>query len=109
VIDLELTDEQRLVRETAREFAQREILPYARDNDRAERFDESLPPKLGAIGFLGPIIAEEYGGRGIDYQTYALIVGADDHLGADVAGRVGDREVGHRGAEEEVPPGSLRR
>jgi len=74
VIDFELTDEQRLVKETAREFAEREILPYARDNDRAERFDESLPKKLGDMGFLGPILSEEYGGRGIDYQTYALIV-----------------------------------
>ena len=74
MIDFELTDEQRLVKETAREFAEREILPYARDNDRAERFDESLPKKLGDMGFLGPILSEEYGGRGIDYQTYALIV-----------------------------------
>ena len=53
MIDFELTDEQRLVKETAREFAEREILPYARDNDRAERFDESLPPKLGESASSG--------------------------------------------------------
>jgi butyryl-CoA dehydrogenase len=73
-IDFELTDEQRLVKETAREFADNEIAPRARENDRHERFDTELVEKLAEIGFLGPIIAEEYGGRGIDYRTYGLIV-----------------------------------
>ena len=74
MIDFELTDEQRLIRETAREFADREIIPVARDNDRNERFDTDLVKKLGDMGYLGPIVAEEYGGRGLDYRTYALIV-----------------------------------
>jgi butyryl-CoA dehydrogenase len=74
VIDFELTDEQRLVRETAREFCDREIVPVARDNDRAERFDTGLVKKLADIGFLGAIVSEEYGGRGVDYRTYGLIV-----------------------------------
>ena len=73
-IDFELTDEQHLVRETAREFADREIIPRARENDRNERFDTELVEKLGEIGFLGAIVSEEYGGRGIDYRTYGLIV-----------------------------------
>jgi alkylation response protein AidB-like acyl-CoA dehydrogenase len=74
VIDFELTDEQRLIRETARDFADREIIPVARENDRNERFDTDLVKKLGDMGYLGPIVAEEYGGRGLDYRTYALIV-----------------------------------
>jgi alkylation response protein AidB-like acyl-CoA dehydrogenase len=74
LIDFELTDEQRLIRETARDFTDREIVPVARDNDRAERFDLELVKKLGDMGFLGPIVAEEYGGRGLDYRTYGLIV-----------------------------------
>jgi hypothetical protein len=74
VIDFELTDEQRLIRDTAREFADGEIVPRARDNDRNERFDTELVKKLGEMGYLGPIVAEEYGGRGLDYRTYALIV-----------------------------------
>jgi butyryl-CoA dehydrogenase len=74
VIDFELTDEQRLIRETAREFADREIIPVARENDRNEHFDTELVKKLGDMGYLGPIVAEEYGGRGLDYRTYALIV-----------------------------------
>ena len=73
-IDFELTDEQHLIRETAREFADREIIPRARDNDRSGRFDTELVQKLGEIGFLGAIVSEEYGGRGIDYRTYGLIV-----------------------------------
>jgi butyryl-CoA dehydrogenase len=74
VIDFELTDEQRLVRDTAREFADNEILPRARENDRSGRFDTELVKKLADIGFIGPILPEEYGGRGIDYRTYGLIV-----------------------------------
>jgi hypothetical protein len=74
VIDFELTDEQRLIRETARDFTDREIVPVVRENDRNEKFDLDLVKKLGDMGFLGPIVAEEYGGRGLDYRTYGLIV-----------------------------------
>src|SRR5918997_4920584 len=73
-MEVELTDEQRLVRETAREFTEREIVPVARQNDRDERFDTDLVAKLGEMGYLGAIVAEEYGGRGLDYRTYGLIV-----------------------------------
>jgi alkylation response protein AidB-like acyl-CoA dehydrogenase len=74
LIDFELTDEQRLIQETARDFTDREIIPVARENDRNEHFDTELVKKLGDMGYLGPIVAEEYGGRGLDYRTYALIV-----------------------------------
>ncbi|MDQ4024242.1 MAG: acyl-CoA dehydrogenase family protein [Actinomycetota bacterium] len=73
-MDFELTDEQRLVRETAREFTDREIVPRVRDNDRNERFDTELVRKIADMGFLGAIVPEEYGGRGVDYRTYGLIV-----------------------------------
>ncbi len=74
MIDFELTDEQRLIRDTAREFADKEIVPRARDNDRSGRFDTELVEKMAAIGFIGAILPEQYGGRGIDYRTYGLIV-----------------------------------
>src|SRR6476469_1242938 len=73
-MDFELTDEQRLISEAAREFADREILPRVRDNDRAARFDRELASKLGEVGYLGAPVAEEYGGRGLDYLGYGLIV-----------------------------------
>jgi butyryl-CoA dehydrogenase len=74
MIDFELTDEQRLIRETARDFTDREIVPRARDNDRNEHFDTELVQKIADMGFLGAIVPEQYGGRDVDYRTYALIV-----------------------------------
>jgi len=74
LIDFELTDEQRLIRETARDFTDKEIVPVARDNDRNEQFDLELVKKMADMGFLGAIVSEEYGGRGLDYRTYGLIV-----------------------------------
>jgi len=72
-MDFTYSDEQKLIREAAREFAEREILPNIRDNDREGRFDRGLARKLGEIGFLGAPVAEEYGGRGLDYVSYGLI------------------------------------
>ncbi|MGZ8512916.1 MAG: acyl-CoA dehydrogenase family protein [Candidatus Limnocylindria bacterium] len=74
MIDFELTDEQRLIQETARDFADNEIAPRARDNDRSSRFDTEIVAKMAEMGVIGPILPEEYGGRGIDYRTYGLIV-----------------------------------
>ena len=74
MIDFELTDEQRLIRETARDFTDNEIVPVARENDRNEKFDTDLVKKMADMGFLGAIVSEEYGGRGLDYRTYGLIV-----------------------------------
>jgi alkylation response protein AidB-like acyl-CoA dehydrogenase len=74
MIDFELTDEQRLIRETARDFADREIVPKVRDNDRNERFDLELVQKIADMGYLGAIVPEEYGGRGLEYRDYGLIV-----------------------------------
>ena len=73
-MNLDLTDEQRLIRETARDFADREIIPRARDNDRAERFDLELVKKIADMGYLGAPVAEEYGGRSLDYISYGLVV-----------------------------------
>ncbi len=73
-MDFNLSDEQQLIAESAREFAEREILPRARDNDRAGRFDRELARKLGEVGYLGATVAEEHGGRGLDYVGYGLIV-----------------------------------
>jgi butyryl-CoA dehydrogenase len=73
-MDFRLSDEQRLISESAREFCDREILPRVRENDRAGRFDRDLASKLGQVGYLGAPVAEEYGGRGLDYIGYGLIV-----------------------------------
>src|SRR5436309_15018671 len=73
-MDFELNDEQRLIRETARSFTDNEIVERARENDRNEHFDTELVKKIAAQGYLGAIVPREYGGAGLDYLTYGLIV-----------------------------------
>jgi butyryl-CoA dehydrogenase len=73
-VDLDLTDEQLLIQETARDFVDNEVVPRARENDRAARFDRELAGRLGEMGYLGAPVAEEYGGRDLDYVSYGLIV-----------------------------------
>ncbi len=73
-MDFELTDEQRLIKETARAFADREIVAQARENDRNAHFDLDLVAKIAAQGYLGAIVPQEYGGAGLDYLSYGLVV-----------------------------------
>ena len=73
-MDFELTEEQRLVQETARAFTDKEIVARGRENDRNEHFDLELVAKIAAQGYLGAIVPQEYGGAGLDYLTYGLIV-----------------------------------
>jgi butyryl-CoA dehydrogenase len=73
-MDFDLTDEQRLIRETARDFTNNEIVPRARENDRNSHFDLELVGKIAAQGYLGAIVPREYGGAGLDYLTYGLVV-----------------------------------
>jgi alkylation response protein AidB-like acyl-CoA dehydrogenase len=72
-MDLELTDEQRLIRQTAREFTDREIVPVAGRNSREHRFDTDLVRKIADQGYLGAIVPREHGGAGLDYVTYAIV------------------------------------
>ena len=72
-MDLGLDDEQRAVRDLAREFSDREIAPHAAEWDRAERVDPQIVRRLGELGFLGLTVPEEYGGSGGDHLAYALV------------------------------------
>jgi alkylation response protein AidB-like acyl-CoA dehydrogenase len=73
-MDFDLSDEQQLIRETARTFTDREIMQRARENARNEHFDRELVAMMAAQGYLGAIVPREYGGAGLDYVTYGLIV-----------------------------------
>jgi len=73
-MDFELSDEQQLIRETARDFTNNEIVERARENDRNEHFDLELVTKIAQQGYLGAIVPREYGGAGLDYLTYGLVV-----------------------------------
>lgn len=71
----ELSEEQRLIRETVRDFAEAEIAPSAAERDEAERFDRTLMfDKLAELGLTGIIFPEQYGGGGADYLSYAIAV-----------------------------------
>ncbi|MGW6774389.1 acyl-CoA dehydrogenase family protein [Streptomyces sp. NPDC055037] len=72
-MDLELSDEHEAVRELAADFVDRAITPYAADWDRRESVDRGIVAKLGALGFLGLTVPEEYGGSGGDHFAYCLV------------------------------------
>ena len=73
-MDFALTDEQRLISETARDFTDKEIAPRARDNDRNEHFDTELVAKLADQGYLGAIVPREYGGAGLGLAICSELV-----------------------------------
>ncbi|MFE1381294.1 acyl-CoA dehydrogenase family protein [Streptomyces sp. NPDC058740] len=72
-MDLELSEEQRAVRRLAEDFVAREVTPYVVEWDRAENVDRAIVKKLGAVGFLGLTLPEEYGGSGGDHLSYCLV------------------------------------
>ena len=69
----ELTEEERMVRDTARGFAQDYLLPRVLKAYRDEKYDPDIMPEMGELGLLGPTIPEEYGGAGLGYVAYGLI------------------------------------
>ncbi|MBA4609683.1 acyl-CoA dehydrogenase family protein [Aeromicrobium sp. Marseille-Q0843] len=71
-MDLSLNEDQRSFRALARDFLDKEVVPFRAEWDRVESVDTAIIPKLGDIGFLGLTIPEEYGGIGGDYVTYVL-------------------------------------
>lgn len=73
-MDFDLTEEQRLVRDTARDFAAREIAPKAAEIDKNARWPSEIIAKMAELGFLGMAIPEEYGGAGLDNLSYSLVM-----------------------------------
>jgi butyryl-CoA dehydrogenase len=81
-----LTAEERLLRDTAREFAQRELGPTAAERDEAERFDRSIFTRMGELGLTGAPLPESAGGAGFSYLGWTLVM---EELGAaDMASAV---------------------
>ncbi len=73
-MDFDLTDEQELIRSTAREFTEKEIVERAKQNARDHHFDLDLVKKIADQGYLGAIVPREYGGAGLGYLDYGLVV-----------------------------------
>src|SRR5436190_16383486 len=72
-LESELSEEERMVRDTARGYAQDKLFPRVLMDNREERFDRAIISEMGALGLLGPTIPEEYGGAGLGYVAYGLI------------------------------------
>ncbi|NOZ06570.1 MAG: acyl-CoA dehydrogenase [Chloroflexi bacterium] len=73
-MNLELSEEQRMIRDTVREFAQAEVAPRARDVDETGRFPRENFERMAELGLMGLPIPEKYGGAGADTVSYALAV-----------------------------------
>ncbi len=71
-MDLRLTEEQLAFKQLARDFLDKEVVPFRAEWNRREAVDLAIIPKLGELGFFGLTIPEEYGGVGGDYITYCL-------------------------------------
>jgi glutaryl-CoA dehydrogenase len=69
----ELAEDERMVRDSARAYAQEKLFPRVLTAYRDERFDRDIISEMGALGMLGPTIPEEYGGAGLNYVAYGLI------------------------------------
>ncbi|HZW37892.1 MAG TPA: acyl-CoA dehydrogenase family protein [Ignavibacteriaceae bacterium] len=70
----ELTENQIAIRNTLKDFAQKNILPHIMEYDEKQEFPISIFKKLGEMGFLGILVPEEFGGAGLGYTDFALIV-----------------------------------
>jgi short-chain 2-methylacyl-CoA dehydrogenase len=107
MIDFSLTDAQREVQRTARAFAEREILPRIRELDERAEYDRGLYEKMGASGFLGLPIPEQYGGAGGDTISYAIVIEeltrVDSSLAITVAAHtsLGTMPILNYGSEEQ--------
>jgi short-chain 2-methylacyl-CoA dehydrogenase len=84
-MNFDLTDEQRLLRDTVRDFARQEIAPVAEELDRTKSFPYDLVAKMGELGLMGIPFPEEYGGGGADTLAYALAVEELTRIDSSVA------------------------
>jgi short/branched chain acyl-CoA dehydrogenase len=84
-VDFGLSDEQRLLRDTVRDFARHEVAPVAEELDREKRFPYELVAKMGELGLMGIPFPEEYGGGGADTLSYALAVEELTRIDSSVA------------------------
>jgi alkylation response protein AidB-like acyl-CoA dehydrogenase len=73
-MDFELSEEQKMIRETVRDFAEREIKPVAKELDEKAEFSVELTKKMGELGLFGMSLPEKYGGQGLDNLSYIIAV-----------------------------------
>lgn len=74
MLSYDLSDEQQMLRDTVRDFAENEIAPKAQELDEKEEFSVEITKKMGALGLFGMVVDEEYGGFSKDYTSYIIAV-----------------------------------
>ena len=79
-LDAQLSDEERMVRDTAEAYAQERLQPRVTSAFLDERFDREIMTELGSLGMLGATIDPEYGGAGLNYVSYGLIARAVERV-----------------------------
>jgi alkylation response protein AidB-like acyl-CoA dehydrogenase len=84
-LDFSLTEEQRLLKKTVRDFAEAEIAPHAREWDEKQEFPRALFGKLGELGLMGVVWPAEYGGSGLSTLDYAIVMEELSRADAGVA------------------------
>ncbi len=73
IFDEQLSEEERLIRDTARDYCQEKLMPRVLEANRSEKYDREIMNEFAEMGFLGSTIPEEYGGIGANYVSYGLI------------------------------------
>src|SRR5215213_1563021 len=73
MLDFDLTEEQRLLEQSVREWAAREVAPKIRELDREHRFDKNILPQMAGLGLLGCSVPQKYGGAGMDYVSLGIV------------------------------------
>ncbi len=73
LLETQLNDDERMIRDSAREYCQNSLMPRILEANRHERFDREIMTEMGALGFLGPTIPEQYGGAGVNHVSYGLV------------------------------------
>ncbi|RRQ47441.1 acyl-CoA dehydrogenase [Maribacter algicola] len=73
-MDFKLTEEQELIKQAARDFAQNELLPGVIERDELQKFPKEEVKKMGELGFLGMMVDPKYGGSGLDTLSYVLVM-----------------------------------
>jgi alkylation response protein AidB-like acyl-CoA dehydrogenase len=106
-MDFDYSEEQKELRRAIREFAEKEIVPYASEWDEKEEFPKEVIKKLGELGFLGVIFPERYGGAGLSYTDYAIVIEelsrADASVGITVSAHISlcSNHIFEQGTEEQ--------
>jgi glutaryl-CoA dehydrogenase len=80
LLESQLTDEERMIRDSARAYCQQKLMPRILMATRNEEFDRNIITELGELGFLGPTLLEKYGGGATSYVVYGLVARETDRV-----------------------------